>query len=273
MQTRPILSVLGIQLIEGANFSELPLDSTSCLINMSALRTFGWTAEEAIGKGMKWNFSNSWDDMIEGKVIGVVQDFNFNSLHSHIEPLVITMHSNLHPLIMAKINSYDIRNAIEQLREAHQLVNPSYPFEYTFVDKTIEIMYNDEKGFSEIIAWFTASAIVIAALGLFGLSAYLLEKRKREFGIKKILGAPVSKLITGFAREFSIAIIVATIAVSPVAAYFSLNWLDGFAYHISIPIWIYPLVSILIFSMVLITISYHAMSIVRQSPVDVIREE
>ncbi len=118
------LSVLGIQLIEGANFSESPIDSTSCLINMSALRTFGWTAEEAIGKGMKWNFSNSWDDiswddMIEGKVIGVVQDFNFNSLHSHIEPLVITMHSNLHPLIMAKINSYDIRNAIEQLREAH----------------------------------------------------------------------------------------------------------------------------------------------------------
>lgn len=267
------LKVLGIKLIDGTNFSSTPSDSVSCLINMSAMHTFGWTAEEAIGKQIRWNFGESWDNMIDGKVIGVVQDFNYNSLHSKVEPLVITMHSNLHPLILAKINSSELDNAIKQFNKIHQIANPAYPFDYTFVDETVAMMYKDEKEFSSIVTWFTASAILIATLGLFGLSSYLLEKRKKEFGIKKILGAPSLHLLVCFIKDFSIAILAASVVVSPIAAFFSKNWLAGFAYQISIPIWIFPLISILIFALVLCTVSYHVMRIVMQNPVDVIREE
>lgn len=268
------LNVLKINLVSGRNFSdEFGTDSSSCIINESAAKRFGWTPEEAIGKKMNWNFSRSWDDEIFGHVIGVVKDYHFKSLHEEVEALVLTMNPSFNNIIFAKVHPDHINESIQYFESVFVDIVPNHPFEYGFLDEDIKALYEGERRFETIILYFVILAVFIACLGLLGLSAFMAEKKFKEIGIRKAFGATKHQVMYLFSKEFAIWVLIANIIGGPIAWYLMNIWLDNFAYRIQIPLWIFMVSFLLTLVVAIGTVSYMALKAASKNPVEAIRYE
>ena len=268
------IETLKLQLLAGRDFKkDSEADKKSVIINESALETFGWTVEEALGKTIEYNFSQSWDELIEGRVIGIIKNFNYGSLRDKIDPVVLTMHLDFYPNLILKIKGDNISNALNLLENHYEELNSSYPLEYSFLDDKINFQYKSEQQFEKIMVFFTILAILISAMGLYGLSSFVMEKRMKEISIRKVHGASFQHLYYIFTENFIRWIIISLILSIPPAWFFCREWLSGFAYHIDFNIFHVFVSLVIVLFIVFSTVSYHAVSIASKNPSKILKSE
>ena len=259
-----------MEMVAGRSFSKnFPLDSAqSLIINEAALPLYGYNnAEEIIGKKFA-----QWGR--EGKVIGVVKDFNYKSLHEKVEPLSIryAQHRDLRRFAI-KVRSNDMHKTITELESLWNDIVPQRPFNFVFLDQTFNEHYTSDIRFGRLFGIFALIAIFIACLGLLGLTVYSTEQRAKEIGIRKVLGASISNIMRIISQEFVVLILIAIFIATPVAWYVMQQWLESFAYRVAIGV---DTLALAIASTLLIaafTIGWQILKMATANPVDVIKDE
>jgi putative ABC transport system permease protein len=233
------VDVMGLKLLEGRDFSTRLLTDvgTNFLVNQAFVRKMGW--ENAIGKRIQLGPQN-------GRVIGVVQDFNFKSLHTVIEPFAMypmrSDFSGIAPmnrpfitrLLVLNVSGDNVGDSLGAVEDIVRKADPAHPFEYQFLDASLDQLYKSEQQLMNLIGIFATVCIFIACLGLFGLSSFATEQRTREIGTRKVLGATTLQIILMLAKGIMMLVVVASVIAS-VLAYFAIDeWLAGFAYRAGI---------------------------------------
>jgi len=257
--------------IEGRSFSrDFPSDKNGAfLLNETAVKALGW--KSFLGRELSHWGSN------KGPVVGLVKDFHFHTLHRPIEPLYLTLMSSefawANNYLSVKIKAGGIPETIDFLRNQMKRFSPNYPFEYQFFDDVFEKVYKSEQRIGSIFSVFAMLTIFIACMGLFGLAVFSTERRTKEIGIRKVLGASVSGIILMLSKEFTKWVLAANIIAWPVA-YFTMNrWLQNFAYRTDIRFWIFVFSTVIAFSIALFTVSFQAIKAARSNPAEVLRLE
>lgn len=266
------IGVLGIQMLQGRNFSrEFPSDLTdSAVVNEKFVEEMG--IADPIGKYLGEFFKES-SDFANFRIIGVVKDFNYESLSKKISPIVLQLN---------KDESYDyayvkfsgsIQETIKILEREYKELAPHIPFEFSFLDEQVALQYQKEKKWKSIISWASLFAVVIACSGLFGLTLLVVTKRTKEIGIRKVLGAPVSSIVRLISREFIWLVALANLIAWPVVYYSTHKFLQNYAYRIPIDIWTFLKAGFLALLIAFLTVSVHAVRAGVRNPVDVIKYE
>lgn len=260
------IDLFGIELLEGRNFSaNFGQDAESgYILNETAALALGWTPEEAIGK----QFSHEGMET----VIGVVKDFHMHSLHAPILPLMIRLKDQLNVNISVKLQGENISETLSFLEKSLKKYTP-YTFEYSFLDKEYDRLYKTEVQTAKMFAFFTMISILIASLGLFGLSAFLAEQRKKEIGIRKVLGASIQDVLFGFSKGFMSMVLLGFILAIPIAYYAMSAWLADYAFRIELNWWMFALSGIVAFMIAFLTISSQAIKAASERPVHALRDE
>lgn len=258
-----------MELVAGRSYSrDFPSDSTSALIiNEAAARQYGY-ANPADIVGKKFD---QWGRV--GEVIGVVKDFNFISLHRNIEPLTLPFEAYASRFLTLKVKSDDMAKTISEVEEVWKRLAPHRPFLYSFLDEDFNKQYQADFKFRKIFTVFSVLAILIASLGLYGLATYTAEIRTKEIGIRKVLGAEVSGIVTLLSKDFVKLVLVAIVLATPITWYAMNTWLEGFAYKTAIEWWVYLLAGMLAIIVALATISSQAVRAALVNPVKSLKSE
>jgi putative ABC transport system permease protein len=257
---------MGLEIVEGRDFSrDRPADANNFLINETAARAIG--SDGALDKTLSI-FGK------EGKVVGIFRDFHYSSLHSPIRPMILDVKEDLDfGTAVVRIEDGKIETALESLQKVSESVNPGYAFSYTFVSDAYDDLYKVESTMSSLTQSFSVLAIFISCLGLFGLVAFATELRRKEIGIRKVLGASVAGLFHLLSRQFILLLLIAIAFAIPLSHLFISDWLEGFAYRIEVEWWLFAsacLISLLISSAVIASrVSKAALS----NPVESLRSE
>lgn len=268
------LKVLGIKLKEGRNFSkEIQTDQQQAfIINEEAAKQYGWH-DQALNKRLQWGLLPNGQATNDGKVVGVVSNFNFMSLHNKLEPLVLAYNPNGNNTLSIRLTSGDYISTISSLEDRWKKIAPLYPFACTFMDENLQQNYRDETRMHKIFSYFAIISVVIASLGLFALVSFTIESKVKEIGVRKVLGASVFQILWILVKDFFTLLAIAFVITTPINIYLMNKWLEGFAYHVGLnPISFIQ--SILITtSLASITISYHTLVIQKTDPVKALRYE
>jgi putative ABC transport system permease protein len=270
------LQTMGIEILAGSDFTDADLAEIKAskekedfmafyIINESAVRELGWTPEQAIGKTIACGR--------EGIIKAVVRNFHIASLHTEISPLVIFLSDEFLNLMFIKIDGRDIPATLVRLEETWKLRVAERPFEYHFLDEEYDKLYQLEMKSARFISTFAGLAIVLACLGLFGLSAFMAVRRTKEIGIRKVLGASVGEIMLLLSREFVYIVAWAILIAIPVGWFAADQWLSGFAYHIDMPVWTFGLAGIVALMIALITVSFQSLKAAMANPVNSLRNE
>jgi len=202
-----------------------------------------------------------------------VADFNYESLHNEIVPMLTYIRLDQTNTVSLRIAAGNIQETISYIQEIWDRFHPGYPVTYTFLDDRLNALYRNEARMMEMFGYFSMLAIFIACLGLFGLASFTTEQRTKEIGVRKVLGATVSRIIILLSREFAKWVLVANIIAWPIA-YFAMNtWLDNFAYRINIGWAAFLLTGILTSMIALLTVSYQSVKAALANPADSLRYE
>ncbi|GAB5528090.1 MAG: ABC transporter permease [Roseivirga sp.] len=260
------INVFDIELLTGRGFSpDISSDlETSRILNESAARAFGWTPEEAIGKQIR--------EITPKTVIGVVKDFHMHSMHMEIGPLMLMMRDNWFAYMAVKVRPEQLTETLSFLEESVATHSP-YPFEYKFLDDKFNELYRAETRLGELFSVFTILAIVIASLGLFGMAAFATGQRKKEIGIRKVLGASVQSITAILASDFVKLVLFGFILAIPIAWFAMDQWLADFAYRIDIEWWMFVLAGGTALVIALLTISSQSIKAALSNPVNCLQYE
>jgi len=261
----------GMQMAAGRNFSRAySTDTANYVINETAVQVFGWgDAQNAIGKDMIYGG-------VKGKIIGVVKDFHFESLHQKIIPLLFQLpapKNSYYNNISIKIDGNNIQSAISTVENTWHKYLPNVPFDYTFLDEKFQKLYNSEQQQGSLFTIFSCIAIFIACLGLFGLSAFTITQRVKEIGVRKVLGASVPQIVVELSKDFLMLVLFAAIIALPIAWYSMHRWLLDFAFRISISWWIFVLAGVMALIIAFVTISFQSIKAALANPVKSLRSE
>ncbi len=236
------IDLMGMELVKGRNYSrEMGSDwNSSFIINEAAAEFFGW-GDSAIGKRFQFEINLDGTARRDGQIIGVVKDFHYISLHNKIDPLVMVLNSDPFYDFLLSIRTTGNNNeeVIQYIKETREKFNPLYPFQYQFLSERIENFYSQEKTISKLSKFATALILIIAALGLLGLSSYMALQKIKEIGIRKVHGATIPSILWLFIKEFSKWVIIANVIAWPIAYYYMDKWLQDFEYHTKINLWIF----------------------------------
>jgi putative ABC transport system permease protein len=261
------VDALGLELKSGHNFRPgLVSDSAGCLINEACARRLGWAAP--LGKTLTMG---GWP---EGKVLGVVADFHFQSLHHEVEPIVLKL--SPFPLSYAAIRlrpGNDMSAQLADIQSVWKELAPTLPFDYSFLDEDFQKQYEAETRLSRLFGLFSTLAIVIACLGLFGLATFTTRQRTKEIGIRKTLGASVFSISNLIIRDFLNLVVVAIIIASPIAFYAMQNWLSDFAYRIDLEWWMFASAGAVAIAVALLTVGFQSVKAALVNPVRSLRSE
>ena len=259
-----------MKLAAGRFFSkDIPTDtSRAVLVNESAVKTFGWQdPENALGKP----FGKGNDIRY---VIGVVKDFNFESLHKNVEALLIGYaRSGDGSSMSLKIDAAHMHEAIDHLTKTWKNTTPNVPMQYAFIDDRIAEQYGNEKKMEGIFYGFSGLSLLIACLGLFGLSTFVVQRKIKEIGIRKVLGASVPGIVGLLSEDFLKLVLLSVLIASPLSWYFMDRWLQNFAYHISIGWWAFVTAGIIAVLIALTTVSIQSIRAATANPVKSLRTE
>ena len=264
------ISVLGIQLATGRNFSKAyGTDSSGVILNETAAKTFGW-GEKAVGH----TITNTNNEGNKGtyRVIGVVKDFHFRSLHERISPLIMMLGHNSGTVIV-KVKTKDISGLLASLKTQWNQLAADAPFTYSFMDDRFNDTYKSEQKIGLILGIFAGLTIFVACLGLFGLATFTAEQRTKEIGVRKVLGASVGSIVGLLSKDFLKLVAIAIVLASPVAWYTMNRWLQDFAYKIDITWWMFALAGLLSVSIALLTVSFQSIKAALMNPVKSLRSE
>jgi putative ABC transport system permease protein len=258
---------LGFEMAEGRYFSEdFPTDSSAIVINETAVQELGM--EDPVGKEIIFpgNDNRTYD------VIGVMQDFNFESLRNEIMPLAIVLTETANEMIV-RFQSEDPREAVNMITSTWDEYSGGEPVDYTFLDDDFDELFREEQRLGAVFTAFTIIAIFIACLGLLGLSAYMAERRTQEIGIRKVLGATVPNILGLLSVEFLKLLGIAFLLAIPISWYFIQNWLQGFAYRTEISPMVFVFTALATIGIVLVTISWQTLKAAFMNPVRSIKTE
>ncbi|MGD8777489.1 MAG: ABC transporter permease [Ignavibacteria bacterium] len=263
------IEAMGMQIVEGnkINKSYLPDDPGpyDVLMNENAIKRMD--LESPVGKFI--TYGSSW----KGRIVGIVKDFHFSSFYQDIEPMLISADLQYTKFLLARLNERNIPDALNYLEETWYKINPSTPFTYTFLDKSIEEWYQTEKSISKLLKYFTAIAIFIACLGLLGLSSFTAERHTKEIGIRKVLGSSVASIVLLLTKEFSKWVVLSNIMAWPIAYYLSNQWLESFVYRIDIQYWTFLISGLAALVIALVTVSFHTIKAAVANPINSIKYE
>jgi putative ABC transport system permease protein len=221
------LNTLNIKIKEGRNFSRAFNDSASFILNEAAVKTLA--LKQAIGASVVNNTRN-----VQGKVVGVINDFNFTSLHHQVEPLVLEYNPWATGDLFIKIKAGKTAEAISFLKSKITQLSPNTLFSYGFLDDKIAGLYSKENNMSEVLKLFAVLSIIISCLGLFGLIAHAAEMRTKEIGIRKVIGAGTGTIVTLLSKDLLLLVLIGNIIAMPLAFYGIHKWLQEFTYRIDI---------------------------------------
>ncbi len=253
-------------ILEGRGYTEnAKADTADVIINESAMKTMGMSLATAVGTKI-----TLWGE--EATIIAVVKDFNFRPIQEPIGPMFL--HRNTWGgYAMVRTQPGQTENTIAALEKICKEINPSYPFEYSFLDQDIDNLYKSEQRLGQLFNVFAVLAIVISCLGLYGLSAYLAERRTRELGIRKVLGASGFQLVYLLSATFTRPVLIATAIAVPLAWYGMNEWLSGFAYHIALGWTIFAIAFVSALLIAWLTVSFESVKAARTNPVNSLRSE
>lgn len=270
------LKTMGMQLVAGRDFTrnDLMLQDTSdnyrnyrsaYILNENAVRQLGWTPEQAVGKTIRKS--------TPGTVVGVVKDFNFESLHSPVGPLLIFLDTSMVRELFIKIRPEQAAATIAEIEKIWRSRVLHRPFDYHFLDEDFNALYKEEQRTAELFSLFSALAISLACLGLFALAAFTTIQRTKEIGIRKVLGANVLNITFLVAKQFMILVAVAIVIAAPLAWMAGNRWLQNFAYRTVIHWWIFVTAGITAMIIAISAVSYHAIRAAMANPVNSLRNE
>ncbi len=210
-----------------------------------------------------------------GKVIGVIKDFHFNSLQHAVEPLVILprMPGNGFSQITIRMDMSKLNEVLKLIQENWKKYFPDYNLEYSFIDKKLQEQYKSEERFANFFVYFSILSLMIACLGLFGLTAYATQQRTKEIGIRKVLGASVKGIVTMISKDFLKLVLIASIIAFPLSWWIMNKWLDDFAYRIYIEWWVFVAAGCVALFIALLTVSFQAIKAAIANPVKSLRTE
>ncbi len=242
------------------------------IINQAALKAIGFkTPNQAVGEpiGIRLNGIN----FKYGPIVGVVKDFHFTSLHNRIEPIVMFVEPLWFANALIRVRTKDLRNTLGKIRKVWNKVNPGYPFDYEFVNRDFADKYVVDNQFKVVIGLFSSIAIIIACIGLFAVSLFTAERRIKEIGIRKVLGASVPEIAALLTVDLARWILLANLVAWPLAYYGMTRWLQGFAYHITIDIRVFLAAGLFVLVVAVLTVGIEAARAASASPVEALRYE
>jgi putative ABC transport system permease protein len=260
------IPTFGIKMAAGRNFShDIKTDSNKYIINETAVHTLGWgTPEKAINKQIKYGNTT-------GNIIGVVKDFHFESLHQPIIPMILLL--NPYGRLSIKVSGQNVQASVTHIRTIWQHYLPNTPFDFTFVDQRFDQLYKSEQQQGTLFTIFACIAIFIACLGLFGLSAFTINQRVKEIGVRKVLGASVPQIVQELSKEFLLLVLIATVPGLVIAEYAMNKWLLTFATRTELSWWIFASAGIIALLIAFATISYQSIKAALENPVKSLRSE
>ncbi len=271
MVDNDFIPTLKIQISKGRNFSKEFNDSASVIINETAATKIGW--KEPVGKYLGYPGNSQ-----RFKVIAVVKDFNIASFHELVEPFALFNTSsktyNLHTsFISVRLQPGKINEQISSIEAKWKGFAPATPFDFSFLDSEFDALYRSEQRMGTVFGIFTFLSIFVACLGLFGLSIFTAERRKKEIGVRKVLGASVQTVVGLLSKEFLKLVTIATLIAFPVAWLAMNKWLQDFAYRINMGWWIFFIAGVLALAIALVTVSYQAIRAAIANPINSLRSE
>jgi ABC-type antimicrobial peptide transport system permease subunit len=260
------LDTFKLEMAQGRFFSkDYSTDiSEAYVVNQTAVRAM--QIEDPIGKELTvWGSSR--------RIIGVIQDYNFESLHSEIIPLTLMIDPNGHFQACVRISPHRIPDTLVFLEQKWKEIYPEYPFEYGFLDDAIQSRYRSEQTTGKIVTIFTLLAVFISCLGIFGLSSFTAEQRTKEIGIRKVLGASDMSIVRYISKEFVVLVIVSNVVMWPLAYFILSRWLESYAYRVNIAWWIFVFTGFAVLVVSLLTICWQIIRAASANPVDSLRYE
>jgi putative ABC transport system permease protein len=268
------LELLNIKLVAGRTFTESrKLDNNrKFILNRTAASKFGFTPENMVGQYVHFDWLGKKYDF---QVIGVMEDFHQNSLHEEIKPTSFEMENNnrRYDYAIASVASANFEQTVKTIERTWKSLIHDTPFEYSFLDQTIQKQYDEDRRVSRIISSFGIIAMIICVLGLYGLSSYMAERRFKEIGIRKVLGAGVMQIVIMMSKEFVRLVLIAFVIAVPVAYYGMSKWLEGFAYRVSIGWFVFAMAGSVALGIALVTISFESIKSAMGNPIDSLRSE
>jgi len=260
------VKTMRLTLAQGRDFSrDFPTDSIGFIVNETAVKRMGYT--DPIGKPVWWGKH-------QGKIIGVLQDFHFASLHQMIEPLIIRMNEDRHSgTLLVRLRAGRDKEGLAALAKISRELNPAFPFTYQFSNEEYNKAYRSEQLVSQLANYFAFLAIFISCLGLLGLAMFTAEQRTREIGVRKVLGANVTGIVSMLSKDFLGLVVIAILIASPLAWYFMYRWLLDFAYRTPISWWIFAVAGLSAVLIAFITVSFQAIKAATVNPVKSLRSE
>ena len=258
------LSTLGMKLVAGRNFSkDRPADQQTTIINQKMAEKLG--LENPVGKNLA-----RFDDLYE--IIGIVENFNFRTMQDEIEPLAMFFR-NSPTIISVKADTKDMPKLLKAMEGKWKEFAPSLAFRYSFMDQSYATMYESVQRVRSIFTSFAILAIFVACLGLYALSAFLVEQRSKEMSIRKVLGASMQNIFQLLTRHFLGLIAISLVIAIPLAYYLMSRWLEDYAYRTELSWWVFAAAGLLAIFITLMTISYHAVKSALVNPVEALRSE
>ena len=279
VQAMPIYSMyfdffetMGIEIVEGRGPSRaVATDSAAAIVinqkaaDVLAAAVPGW--DQPLGKSLRVF------DIVEGRVIGIAENFHFASLHAGIEPLILYFPRTATDKVLVRVAPGDARTILASLERDWQAVAPDFPFTYRFLDEHIEAMYHTDRRFSRLLGLFAALTVLVACMGLYGLTAFAARLRAREISIRKVLGASVPSVVAMLSRRMMIFGMMANVIAWPLAYVGIRGWLDNFAYHIEPGIGVFAAAGMATVGVALVTVSYESFRAALANPAESLRQE
>jgi putative ABC transport system permease protein len=266
------LNALGMTVVAGRNFSkDNPGDTAfAVLVNESMVSRMGW--KDPLGK--KFLFGGGPNGPPERLVVGVIKDYNQNSLYDAIEPLMILLQRQQN-FVFVRLAPGDLSASVKAVENEWKEVYPNSPFEYVFLDEDLDSQYKADEKRSQIFTAFSGLTILIACLGLLGLAAYTTEQRTKEIGVRKVIGASINSLVMLVSKEFFLLVVIGIVLACPIAWYFTDTWLNNFAYRIELRNeWkTFILSGLLAMVITILTVGYHVIRAAVANPVNSLRDE
>lgn len=264
------VTAMGMEIVDGRNFSRdyLTDEKSGMLLNQEAVRTM--SLEEPVGTKFQVPGSGGPREM---SVIGVVKDFHVYSLKKKIEPLMLYINPNYFYNIAVRIQPEDTQNTLAALETTWTSIFPESLFEYTFLENSYDRLYLSEEKIGQLLTLFSGLGIFVACLGLFGLTSYMTEQRHKEIGIRKVLGADISRIVLLLSQDFTKSVLYANLFAWPLAYYGASLWLKSYAYRMSISPWIFFAAGAIVLTIALLTVSFQAVKAALANPVDTLKYE
>ena len=264
------IKTMNIKLLAGRDFRTSSLaDSANYIINEATAKLMGMDNQNAgspVGKEVKF-----WRGT--GRIVGLVKDFHLKSLHEAISPLVLMYNPQENGFLLVKTRAGQTQQAIADLERITKQFNPNYPFTYHFLDEAYDKLYNAEQQVSTLVNYFGLLAILISCLGLFGLAAFTAEQRTKEIGVRKVLGASVTSIVTLLSTDFLTLVLIALVLATPVAWWAVSEWLGTFAYSTELSWWYFAVAGFLAVGIALLTVSFQSVKAALMNPVKSLRSE